>query len=134
LTTPIDKIHDYADGLFVIWGTAPSWIWISWFTNQDLEYMQRSTKLSAFLKKWIVIPNINSPLYPVALLSKKIVAINEFDIVKNTADISIFQNKNRFEPTKILRIIVALVVWTITFIIAIIPIFIKTIAYRFFKE
>lgn len=134
LTIGIDKIKDYTNGLFVIWWPSSTWIWISWFTNQDLEYIKRSTKMSAFFRKWIVIPNINSPLYPIALLSKKIVTINEFDIYKNTADISIFQNERRFEITRVIRIIIALLLWTITFIIVMIPIFIKTIVYRFLKN
>lgn len=134
VTISINRINDYVSGLFILWSPSPSWLWISWFTNQDLKHIQRSTRISAFLKKGMVIPNINSPLYPIALLSKKIVAINEFDICKNTANISIFQNKKRFRTIKIIKIAVALLLWIITFILTITFIFIKIITYMFFKK
>ena len=131
VTVNMDKINNYTNGLFILWGPSPSWISMSWFINEDLEYLGWSSKWTAFLRKWMIVTHIESPLYPLAILSKKIVAVDEIDIRNNTAHIVIIKNEKKF---RLLRVIVALFLGTITFLIAIILIFTRTIIYRIAKR
>lgn len=119
ITVEYGKVSDYTKWLFNF-----DWLWVRWFTSYDAKKIQWSSKISAFFKNWVVIPNINCPLYPIAILSKKIVAVNEFDIFKNIADISIIKAKFRFKITKT---IISLIFSTIVYIIVIIPIKIKVL-------
>lgn len=131
LTIPIDTISDYTHGLYIMWKPSSSWVGISWFTNQDIKRLEWSSTVSAFFKQWIIIPNINSPVYPIALLSKKIVTIDELNVCNNTADISVFYNTGKL---RIIKVIIALLLWIITFTLTMILVLIKTTAYKFFKK
>jgi hypothetical protein len=74
---------------------------------------------------------MDSPLFPIAVLARDIVVIDEIDILKNTAHMMIIKNEKKI---RLLRVIVALFLGTITFLIAIILIFIRTIVYRISKR
>ncbi len=113
----LNNISEYTKDLFVL-----SWLWIRWFTDYDLKKIQWKNRLSNFRKKWMIIPNINCPLYPIAILTKKIITINEFDIIKDTANISII--KVDFKR-KYLKIIISFLLTIIVYIFILIPINIK---------
>jgi len=131
LILPIKEIHDYTRDLFILWGPSPSGLSVSWFINEDLELMNATTKLSAFFRKWIIVSNINSPLYPIAILSKKMIAVDELDTLAHTAHITIAENQQKF---KIVKVVVALFLWILTFIITIIFIFAKILSYKIFVK
>jgi len=117
LSIGTDEVSDYTKGLFTF-----DWLWVRWFTSHDSKQIRWTRKISAFFKKWIIIPNINCPLYPIAILAKKIIAVNEFDVIKNTADISIITPK--FNLT-FLRVFVAFWIALIVYILILIPINLK---------
>lgn len=110
------KLYSYTKDLYVVDG----------FSSYDENIIQWSKKIVNLLKHWIVVPNINSPLYSILVLSKKIIIINEFKFNENIVNIYVLDNNFKMQSIKS---IFSLLVTIITFWIVFILIFIKIIYY-----
>lgn len=106
--------------------------WTNYFTSMDTKYFHGTTKFSAFWKKWIIIPNTRWPLYSIAMLAPKIIAVNENNILDATYDISIIKPKVNC-IWRYVSIILALWIASIIWILLLIPINLKIFYCRFRK-
>lgn len=105
---PTDKLSDYTKDLYISNGFSP----------YDLKNIQWSKKIKNFFNKWIIIPNINSPLYPILILSKKTIIINEFNFKENKANIYIFKNHYRIiEIKSIISLLLSIITFLIVFLL-----------------
>ncbi len=105
---PIDKLSDYTKDLYVS----------NEFSQHDLDKIQWSKRILNFFKKWIIVPNINSPLYPILILSKKAIIINEFNLKESKTNIYFFYNHYKIRTIKnIISLLLSISAFLIVFIL-----------------
>ncbi len=80
-------------------------LWITWIDRENIKY---SKKIESLWGNGILISSSSTVFYPISLLAKKVICINEFDLVENKIAISQYNNWNR----------VMNLIWIITSLIA----------------
>lgn len=78
---------------------------ITWVDREGIKY---SSSIKDLWKNWFLISSSSTVFYPISLLAKKVVCINEFDLVNDKVSVSQYVNWNR--TMNLIWIIASLVV------------------------
>jgi hypothetical protein len=65
---------------------------ITWVDRENIQY---SKKIKKLWESWLLISSSSTVFYPISLLAKKVICIDEFDLIGNKVSVSHYINGNR---------------------------------------
>ena len=102
---------------------------ITW--DYNLFYKVKFSKSIKDLKNWVIVNWIYSNLYPIFMNFNEILAINEFNLAEEKANVYIYENKYKFKLLRtVIAIVISIVLFTPIFIITMIKILMNIIAQK----